>query len=48
MIKELEGELTRELIDKYFWHRENTEEENKKEKDLYNMFKEFTKKVYGE
>ena len=48
MIKELEGEMTVELLNKYFFNHKQTKNERKKCKDLYNMFKYFTKKVYGE
>ena len=48
MIKELEGKMTKELLDKYFWHRKTTKVEKQKCRELNKMFKEFTKKVYGQ
>ena len=48
MIKELEGNMTVELLNKYFWHRKITKLEMQKEIELYKMFKEFNKKVHDD
>ena len=48
MIKDLEGELTWKLLDKYFYKRKYTEEEIKKYQELDSMFRKFNLKVYGE